>query len=86
MWHARGRLTHLHSLVEELHDVGLLHELADVSIQPLSKPRQEVKRNYHEVLVSCLKLTGVLSMCLKLGKQDMVTGLKRHGGDPTDKK
>lgn len=63
--HALGCLTHLHGLVEELHDVGLLHKLAHVSIQTLSQSRQKVKGNNHEVLVRCLKLAGILSMCLE---------------------
>lgn len=66
--HALGRLTHLHGLVEELHDVGLLHELAHVSVQSFGQPGQKVKGNDHEVLVCCLKLAWVLSMCLERGR------------------
>lgn len=42
-----------------------------MSVKSLGQSGQEIKGHDHEVLVCCLKLIGVLSMCLEKGRGTM---------------
>ena len=46
----------LHTLVEQVHDVGAGHQPLNVGVQPLSQAGQQVKRHDHEVFVGLVNL------------------------------
>ena len=71
--------THLHGLVEELHDVRLLYKLSHVSIETLGQPGEEVQGDNHEVFVCCFKLTRVLCMCLRRERKVKVLRVREKG-------